>query len=166
LFYVTSNILLQQAIGDQHGDESLSTEESHDSAQSQPSHFQSWLCGSGTSESSHHIEEEGAARYQRGYHQLPYESDDENQASGWSWSFSGIRQGGGQTIGPQGGQFHNRLNAPVEEEGSNNGYRCGYGVQDRVTSTRQKEQITENCCGTQELEQLSNETLRRRVVVL
>jgi len=174
LFYLTLNILLQEAIGDQHGDESLSTEESHDTAHSQQlvipiqeqhSHFHPGVHGAGTSESSHHIEEE-AARYQRGYHQLPYESDDDNQASGWSCSFSGIRQSGGQTIGAQGGQFHSRLNAPVEEEGPNNRYHCGYGVQDRVTSTRQKEQITENCCGTQELEQLSNETLRRQVVVV
>jgi len=176
LFYVTLNILLQQGIGDQHGDAGLPIEESHDTAQTQQlaipiqeqhSHFHLGVCDAGASGSSHYVEEEGAARpyYQCGHHQLPCQREDDNQASGWSQSFARIRQAGGRTTIPQGGQFHNRLNVPVEERGSNHGYHCGYGLQDRVTSTQQREQITENCCGTQELQQLSNETLRRRVVM-
>ena len=176
LFYVTLNILLRQAIGDQHSDAGLPTQESHDTVQTQQleipvqeqhAYFQLGVCGAGTRGSSHHVEEEGAARpyYQCGHHQLPCQREDDSQASGWSRRFSGIRQAGGQTARPQGGQFHNRLNAPVEEEGPNHGHHCGYGLQGRVTSTQQKEQITENCCGTQELQQLSNETFRRRVVM-
>jgi len=169
-FYVTLNIFLQQAIGDQHGDAGLSTEESHDTAQTeqlgipiqeQHSDFLPGFCVGATGTSNH--VEEGAARsrYLCGYHQLPYQSEDDNQASGWSRRFAGIRQGCSQTIRPQ-----SRLSAPVEEEGPNHGYDYGSGLQNRVTSTQLKEQITENCCGTRELQQLSNqiETLRRRVV--
>ena len=121
-FYVTLNIFLQQEISDQHGDAGLSTEESHDTAQTE---------------------------------------QDDNQASGWSRHFAGIRQGCSQTIRPQG-----RLNAPVQEEGPSHGYDYGSGLQNRVTSTQLKEQITESCCSTQELQQLWNETesIRRRVV--
>ena len=173
---MTLTILLQQAIGDQHGDAGLSTEESHDTAQTQQlvipikeqrSHFQAGFCGAWRSGIFHHVEEGGGARplYQCGYHHLPYQGEDDNQASGWSRSFAGIRQGGSQTTSPQSGrQVQNRLSAPVEEEGPDYGRDCGNGLQNRVTSTQQKEHITENCCGTLELQQLSNETLRRRVV--
>ena len=169
-FYVTLNIFLQQAIDDQHGDAGLSTEESHDTAQTeqlgipiqeQHSHFLLGFCVGATGTSNH--VEEGAARswYLCGYQQLPYQSEDDNQASGWSPRYARIRQDGSQTIRPQG-----RLNAPVQEEGPSHGYDYENGPQNRVTSTQLKEQITENCCGTQELQQLSDEmeTLRRWVV--
>lgn len=169
-FYVTLNIFLQQAISDQHGDAGLSTEESHDTSQAeqlgipiqeQHSQFLPGFCG-GASGTSSHVEEGAAwSRYLCGCQQLPYQSEDDNQASGWSPRFARIRQGGSQTIRPQG-----RLNAPVQEEGPSHGYDYGNGLQNRVTSTQLKEQITENCCSTHELQQLWNETesLRRRVV--
>ena len=169
-FYVKLNIFLQQAIGHQHGDAGLSTEESHDTAQTeqlgipiqeQHSHFLPGFCV-GASGISNHVEESAArSRYLCGYQQLPYQSEDDNQASGRSPRLARIRQGGSQTIRPQG-----RLNAPVQEEGPSHGYDYGNGLQNRVTSTQLKEQITENCCSTHELQQLWNQTesLRRRVV--
>lgn len=175
LFYVTLDILLQQAIGGQHGDAGLSTEESHDTTQTQQlvipvqeqnPHLQPAFCGPGTGGIFHHVGEEGAARpwYHCGLHQLPYQREDDNQASGWSRRFAGIRQGGSQTTRREGCQVSNRLNTPVEEEGQYHGYDCGSGLQNRVTSIQQKERVTEHYCGTQELQQLSNETHRRRVV--
>jgi len=129
----------EQEIGDQHGDAGLSTEESHDTAQTeqlgipiqeQHSHFLPGFCVGATGTSNH--VEEGAARprYLCGDHQLPYQSEDDDQASGWSRRFAGIRQGCSQTIRPQ-----SRLSAPVEEEGPNHGYDYGNGLQNRVTST-------------------------------
>ena len=169
-FFVTLNILLQQEISDQHGDAGLSTEESHDTAQTeqlgipiqeQHSQFLLGFCGGATGTSNHVEEDAARSRYLCGYQQLPYQSEDDNQASGWSRRFAGIRQGCSQTIRPQG-----RLNAPVQEEGPSHGYDYGSGLQNRVTSTQLKEQITESCCSTQELQQLWNETesIRRRVV--
>jgi len=152
----------EQEIGYQHGDAGLSTEESHDTAQTeqlgipiqeQHSHFLPGFCVGATGTSNHVEEGTARSRYLCGYQQLPYQSEDDNQASGWSPRFATIRQGG-------------RLNAPVEEEGPCHGYDYGSGLQNRVTSTQLKEQITEICCGTKELQQLSDEmeTLRRCVV--
>ena len=175
LFYVTLNILRQQAIGDQHGDAGPSTEESHETThtqqlaipvQEQHPHLQPSFCGPGTSGIFHHFGEERAARpwYQLGLHQLPCQRKDDNQASGWKRRFAGIRQGGSQTTRREGCYVSDRLNTPVEEEGPDYGYDCGSGLQNRATSIQKKEHVTEHYCGTQELQQLSNETLRRRVV--
>ena len=174
MFYVTLNIPLQEAIGDQNGDAGLSTEESYDPTQTQQleipvqeqhSHLQLAVCGDGTSGIFHYVREGGARPwYQCGLHQLPYQREDDNQASGWNRSFEGSRQGSSQTTRREGGQVSNRSNVPVEEEGLDHGYDCGSGLQNRVTSTQQKEHVTEHYCGTQELQQLSNEILRRRVV--
>ena len=164
---MTLNILLQLATGDEHGDAGLSTEESHDTTQTQQlvipiqgqhSHLQLAVCGAGTSEIFRHVGEEGAAR--------PYQREEDNQASGWSPRFVGSRQGarGSQMTRQEGGQVSNRLNTPVEEEGPHHGYDCGSGLQYRETSIQQKEHVTEHYCGPQELQQLSNETLRRQVV--
>ena len=175
---MTLNILLQLATGDQHGDAGLSTEEFHDTTetqqlvipiQEQHSHLQLAVCGAGTSGIFHPVGEEGAARpwYQCGLDQLRlYQHEDDNQASGWSRSFAGSRQGvlGSQMTRQEGGQVSNRLNTPAEEEGLDHGYDCGSGLQNRVTSIQQKEHVTEHHCGTQELQQFSDETLRRRVV--
>ena len=175
LFYVTLNILLQQAIADQQGEAGVPTEESHDTTQiqqlvipvqEQNPHLQPAFCGPGTGGIFHHVGEEGAARpcYHCGLHQLPYPREDDNQASGWSRRFAGIRHGGSQTTRREGCQVSNRLNTPVEEEGPDHGYDCGSGLQNRVASIQQEEHVTEHYCGTQELQQLSNETLGRRVV--
>ena len=175
MFYTTLNILLQQAAGDQHGDAGLPTEASHDTTptqqlvipvQEEHPHLQPAVCGAGTSGIFHHIGEEGAGRpwYHCGPHQLPYQPEDDNPASGWSRSFAGSRQGSSQTTRREGGHVSNRLNTPVEEEGPDHGYDCGSGLQNRVSSTQQKENVTECYCGTQELQQLSNETLGRQVV--
>ena len=177
MFYVTLNILLQQAIGDQHGDADLSIEESHDTTlteqllipvQEQYSLLQFAFCGEGPSGIFHHVGEEGATRpwYQCGLSQLPYQREDDNQASGWSQSFAGSRQGarGSQMTTQKIGRVSNRLNTLVEEQEPDNGYDGGSGLQNRVTSIQRKEHVTEHFCGTQELQQLSNETLGRRVV--
>ena len=66
--------------------------------------------------------------------------------------------------GQEGRQVSNRLNIPVEEEGPDHRYDCASGLQNRVTSIHQKEHVTEHHCGTQELQQFSDETRRRRVV--
>ena len=179
MFYVTLNILLQQAIGDQHGDADLSIEESHDTSQTeqlvipvqeQYSHLQFAFCGEGRGGIFHHVGKEGAARpwSQCRLSQLPYQREDDNHASGsrgWSQSFAGSRQGarGSQMTTQKSGRVSNRLNTPVEEEGPDKGYHGGSGLQNRVTSIQQKEHVTEHFCGTQELQQLSNETLGRRV---
>ena len=169
------NFLFQQAIGNQHGDAGLSTEEAHDTTQTEqlviPVQEQhSYLNfavhgGAGTSGIFHHVVEQGGARprYQSGLHQLPYQREDD-EASGWSRCFAGSRQGGSQTTRREGGQVSNRLNTPVEEEGPGHGNDCGTGLQNRVSSALQKEHVTEHSCGTQELQQLSNETLGRQVV--
>ena len=177
MFYVTLNILLQQAIGDHHGDADLSIEESHDTTQTQQlvipvqeqhSHLQFTFRGAGPSGIFHHVGEEGAARpwYQCGLSQLPYQREDDNQASGWSQNFAGSLQvaRGSQMTTQKGGRVSNRVNTPVEEEGPDNGHDCGSGLQNRVTSIQQKEHVTEHFCGTQELQHLSNETLGRRVL--
>ena len=175
MFYVTLNILLQQATGDNHGDAGLSTEESHDTAptqqlvipvQEQHSNLHFAFCGAGTSGIFHHTGEEGAARpwYQCGLNQLLYQYEDDNQASGWSRSFAGGNQGGSQPTRREGGQISNRLNTPVKEEGPDHGYGCRSGLQYSVTSIQQKEHVSEHYCGPQELQQLSSVTLRRQVV--
>ena len=168
---------LQQEIGDQHGDAGLPTEASQDTTQTQQlvipvqeqhSHLQLAVCGAGTSGIFHHVGEEEAARpwYQCGLHQFLYQCEDDNQASGWSRSFVGSRQGarGSQMTRQEGGQVSNRLNIPVEEEGPDHGYDCGSGLQNRGTSIQQKERVIEHYCGPQELQQLSSETRRRQVV--
>ena len=102
LFNVILNIRFQQAIGDQHSDAGLPTEDSLGTAQTQQlvipiqeQHppFQLRVCGAWSSGSSRHVEEEGAARP---WYQLPYQREDDNQANGWSRRFAGIRQGGGR----------------------------------------------------------------------
>lgn len=167
LLYVTLNIFHQQAIGDQHSDAGLPTREFQTQQlrfpiQEQHSHLQPVLCG-GTSGISHHVEEEGAAS---GYRQLPFQPEDDNQASGWSRSFGGIRQDGVQTTSPQAGQVRNRPNAPVEDERQVANHGRTNGLQNGETPIKQAELVTEHCCDTKELQQLWTENLRRRVVNL
>ena len=170
-FYVTLNIFLQQEIGDQHGDAGLSTEESHDTAQTeqlgipiqeQHSDFLPEFCVGATGTSNH--VEEGAAGPRYLVWRPPATLPEWRWRPG-KWMESAFCRYSSRfvanTIRPQ-----SRLSAPVEEEGPNHGYDYGSSLQNGVTSTQLKEQITENCCGTKELQQLSNqiETLRRRVV--
>ena len=169
------NFLLQQAIGNQHGDAGFSTEESHDTTQTQQlvipvqeQHPYLKLAdhgGAGTSGIFNHVVEQGGARprYQCGLHHLPYQREDD-EASGWSRCFAGNRQGGSQATIREVGQVSNRLNTPVEEEGRGHGYDCGTGLQNRVSPALQKEHVTEHSCSTQELQHLSNETIGRQVV--
>lgn len=183
------NIFYQQAVGGQPSEAHLSTEElQHFARQSsreqtqqlsfpipeQHPHLQQVLC-CGT---SRRVESEVGARpwNQDEDYQLPYQPEDGNQASGWSGFGAPTRmsQGGGQRASPlgtfmgyqqrEGGRDRFGLNVPTEEEGqdANQRYRRN-DLQTRMTPAKQKEIVTEHCCGTREV-QLSNENRRRQVV--
>ena len=101
---------------------------------------------------------------------------DGNQASGWSGSFERLGQDAGQRTAlrplsmrsPQAEDYRLRCrsNFPTEEEGqdADQEYRRR-GLQNRAIPIRQKENVIEHFCGTQEL-QSGNENFRRQVVQL
>ncbi len=142
-------------------------------------HLQPELC-CGT---SRRVESEVAVRprhqdedYHLPYH-LPYQPVDDNQASGRSGcsALTRMSQGGGQRTSPhglflgyrqaEGGRDRFGLNVPIEEEGqnaNNQRYRRN-GLENRMTPAKQKEIVTEYCCGAREV-QLWNENRRRQVV--
>ncbi|XP_078342874.1 uncharacterized protein LOC144628613 isoform X3 [Oculina patagonica] len=180
----------EQAVGGQPSEVHLSTEELQRFARprsceqtrqlsfpipEQHPHLQPELC-CGT---SRRVGSEVAARprhQDEDYHlpyQLSYQPEDGNQASGWSGcgALTRMSQGGGQRTSPhglflgyrqaEGGRDRFGLNVPTEDEGqdANQRYRRN-GLENRVTPAKQKEIVTEYCCGAREV-QLCNENRRR-----
>ncbi len=141
--------------------------------QEEHQHLQSVLCGI-----SRRVESEVASRpgHQDEDYHLPYQPEDGNQASGGSGcgALTRMSQGGGQRASPfgpfmdyqqtKGDRDRDRSNAPTEEEGqdANQGY-CRNNMESRVTPAKQKELVTEYCCGAREV-QLWYENHRRQVV--
>ena len=104
-------------------------------------------------------------------HNLPHQSGDGNQASGWSGSFERLGQDAGQRTAlrplsmrsPQAEDYRlrSRSNFPTEEEGQD----ADQEYRRRAIPTKQKENVTEHFCGTQE-QQSWDENFRRQVVQL